>query len=300
MVGAAEFYLTPEWVEYESGLWRLRPHLIEVERGDTVLWASLVYLTQNGHIRSPRGSLYAPALYRPEMLTGRKSGREWLAAAGLVATRMRHLGLANTLNLPPHMYDSRPWDWAGFIVGNRYTYHIDFPWSASLATPAVGKQVRKAERAGYECMAVTDTDGVWDCIQATERRAGFSYGLNRSGLARAVGALHQCVIQYLCIDSRGDPASARVVQFIPGGRAIDWIAGTRDDHRSSGATQFLLSYVFQDLAARGACGIDLGGANGERIAASKADLGGALVASRTIQSPGMKTFMRFAYLRWKR
>lgn len=300
MVGAPDFFLTPEWVKYESELWRLRPHLIQVKRGETVLWTSLQYLTPKGRLRSPWGSLYAPVLFRRDLLTGRRSGREWLAAAGLAAARMRQLGLDNALNLPPHIYDGRPWAWAGFVMGDRYTYCVDFPWSTSLATPAVGKQVRKAERAGYECAVVTDVDGVWECIGATERRSGFSYRLDRLGLARAIEALGPSLILYLCHDANGDPASTRVVQFVPGGRAIDWLAGTRDDHRTSGATQLLFSYVFQDLAARGACGIDLGGANGQRIAAAKSDLGGALVASRTVQSPGIKTVLRFAYGRWKR
>jgi hypothetical protein len=219
-----------------------------------------------------------------------KIERQWLEVAEYFAAEMRKLGLGGAVSLDPTIADVRAWQWAGYRAEARYTYVIDLPYSLQTATNAVRKNIKKAERAGYCCGRTSDYTEVVGCLQETQQRQNFDYGLTEADLRN----LHQRMgddhcRMYVTRDESGQAVSSRVVLHAPGATALDWVAGTRSDHLQQGVTQQVIHHVLNDLHEAGAPSFDYGGANIAHVARSKAEWGGRLAPFYTVRPRNLRT-----------
>ncbi len=62
---------------------------------------------------------------------------------------------------------------------------------------------------------------------------------------------------YACYSPDGEMAASAIELHKPGGRALGWLAGTKTAYLSSGVSQHLYAYIFDDLAAAGALQISI-------------------------------------------
>lgn len=279
------------WLEFNRHRWGVRPETVQITApgADLPAVSVVLYLDRCGRIRLPPDNPYAAVHFQPTPTQSRvRRGRQWLEVGAALAADMRRRGLAARLRLPPDLPDVRPWQWAGFRTGVRYTYWLDLPWDADAAGAAVRKSAARAGRLGYTCARTADMAAVVRCLAETEARRGFTHRLAPADLKLALSLLGEEHLRaYACVAPDGEPASARIVLYRPGARALDWVAGTAAAHLQSGATQLLIQHVLADLARTGAPAFDFAGANLPGVAAAKATWGAHLVPCYTLEPYGM-------------
>ena len=210
--------------------------------------------------------------------TGRQPTRhgtqEWLNVAEHIVDEMKEFGVEHEYPLPPGIIDARPWTWAGTRVNVKYTLLVDFPYDVSTSS----KRVRRAEKNGYRVERTLNMSDVFGCLQETAARKGFEQPLSPEDLKIAANLLGEEHFRgYVCYDASGTPASAMIMLHQPGEWALAWVMGTREEHLSSGAAQYLYRESFADLYQAGARGLDLVGANIRGVADAKMEWNPQLV-----------------------
>jgi hypothetical protein len=81
----------------------------------------------------------------------------------------------------------------------------------------------------------------------------------------------------------------------PGGRALDWLAGTTVDALSTGATQLTIGQMLSDLQDAGVTVFDFNGADLPSVAAAKANWGGQLTPLITVEQLNPRNLARDAW-----
>jgi GNAT acetyltransferase-like protein len=288
------------WLEFNRARWRVRPYRFRYSPSDSNASAleSVLYLNARGRIVLPKLNPYLPVAFQPTPTRSPiRLCRQWLEIAQTLVDEMGERQLGATVTLPPEVTDIRPWIWAGFQVGVHYTYYNDLPIDAKRVDPAVRKKCQQARSLGYTCERSSQLTHVLACLRETEKHQRFSYGLTERDLKRLTRWLGEdCFRMYLCYSPEGRPASARLVLYCPGGRAMDWVCGTAAQHIRSGATQLLIWSVLEDLHSAGARGFDFGGANIRNVAAAKMIWGGQLVPFYSLQAEyNLRTLAKWLY-----
>lgn len=260
------------------------------------------YLDKRGRLFLPPRNPYNGLVFTPGTAGNiYRLNSQWSEAAGQLVNEMKARGVANGFVMPPEVKDVRPWQWAGFKVGVKYTFYADFPYDVNQAVhSSVRRKISKAVKLGYRCERNNNFVEVMDCLAETEARQGFKHQLTVSDLEMARDLMgDDCFRTYVSYDADGESAAAHIWLYSPGSRAIGWVGGCKTKHLSSGVNQLLLKYVLEDLQAAGACGIDDAGANIPSVAASKAKFGFRLVPYYYIEPYGLKQIALSAINWWK-
>lgn len=288
----------PGWLEFNawrSGLQVVRFSTLPDDAPDDATGVRAVfYLDRRGKLRLPATNPYMSAVFQ----TGRgsPSGRTatWHRVAAGLVDEMRKRGVGNQLYLPPDIDDVRPWIWRGFFVNVRYTYYLDFPAETTVLGRSAKADARAAVKAGLTVERVSDVEPVVECLIASEARAGFSTHLGIPELRFALRCLGEDSLRmYVCRDRQGRPTSTAVVLHSPGARAVSWVGGTKTESLADGAAYAGLRFAFDDVAAAGASGVDLCGANAPSVAAFKSHFGGRLVPNYGVRTYSLRTAARF-------
>jgi hypothetical protein len=294
-----------KWQEHCESRLSVAPEIVHFSHSacDTFKVEASYYLDRQGRIWIPP---FNPGPYFPIRVTlppGESSlstNRKWLDVGRDLARDMRARGLAQTVALPPGITDVRPWQWEGFRVEVLYTYVLDLPYDTSLMRPHVRRSIRKAEKQGYSCMRVTRMDDVYSCLAETQERQGFDLKISMDDLTSAQNVLGNDVLRaYVAYAPDGTPASSTVEIHEPGGRSVGWLAGTRCDHLTSGASQLLHSFIMDDLTLHGATSYDFAGANIPSVAYSKLQWGARLEPFYTIQGGNVMDVARQVRRYWR-
>ena len=291
------------WLEFNRLKWNVRPIKIRVPGPDAEppVAEAVLYLDKSGQVYHPRRNPYLPIRFQPTPTVLRhRLTRQWLEVAEMLVVELRQRGLKNTLTLPPEVCDIRPWQWAGFQAGIRYTYFIDLPFNVELTNKGIGTQVRKAEKLGFRCARTTNMSDVMACLRDTETRQGFSYGLSTADLELASQLLGEEHFRaYVCYAPEGQVASASVLLHQTGAPAIGWLGGTRTAYLGDGLNQLVETFIIGDIEAGGASGYDLCGANLPSIAATKANWGARLLPYYSIESYSVRRLAKWTLNWWR-
>jgi hypothetical protein len=220
-------------------------------------------------------------------------------AADAFARDLRHRGLSGTIALPPEIRDLRALTWQGFRIGVRYTLVQDLPVSDASVDRDQRRRARQAAAAGYRCELTESFPDVLSCISDTEGRQRFRYGLTIDDLRTLQASLGDGFRAYICHDPSGRPAASRLLLHCPEGEAVDWVNGTATAHVNSGASQLLLRYMLDDLAAVGARALDWEGANIPSVAAAKERWGGRIETWLTVESLSFQSLARWIYAQFR-
>jgi hypothetical protein len=279
---------TPEWQAFTRQFWRVDPVQLDfAPRGPNgPALRGVFYADSRGRLQLPPYQPCLPLQFTPTPgAASYRAERQWVETARLLVDEMLVRGTRGELTFPPGLTDPRPWKWAHFRVTPRFTNLIDLPFSWDGADRVARQQAHKAERAGFVCGPADDLSKALACLGGSQRRRGFAYGMTLEGLELAMRLLGREALRvYACHSPSGEPATARVMLHRPGGRALDWMAGTRDEHLKSGATQLLLAHALEDLHRAGATGYDSCGADLEGVACAKLVWGGRLVTQYSVQA----------------
>jgi hypothetical protein len=286
------------WLAFNERKWGVRAERVRYpdERGAL---SAVLYLDRRGRVTLPRLNPYLPVEYEARRTVPYRAVRAWNRAADAFAQDLRHRGLAGTIAFPPPIRDLRAMSWHGFRIGVRYTLIQDLPVSDTSMDPDTRRRARRAAAAGYRCELTDSFPDVLRCIADTEQRQRFRYGLTIDDLRTLQASLGEGFRAYICRDSTGRPAAARLLLHCPQGEAVDWVNGTRTAQMTSGAAQLLLSYTLDDLAAAGARTIDWEGANIPSIAAAKERWGGRIETWLTVESFSLHSLARWIYAQFR-
>lgn len=285
----------PGWIEFNS--WRTG---LQVEHFSLALTSNgpevraVLYLDRRGRVRFPPNNPFLPIVFRSERQ--RESGRtaDWLKVAGPLAEEMRQRGVVNATSLPPDVDDVRPWTWLGLSVGVGYTYLLDLPFDVSRADRGTRRTCDRAAGQGMRVERVSEVEPVLECLTETEARQGFSHRMGPRELRTAANLLGPDNLRmYASIDRDGQIASSVAIVHAPGTRAVGWVGGTKTTYLADGAGHLLWPYVFADLAAAGATGLDFCGANIKTVAGFKAGWGARLAATYHVRTYSMRAGARY-------
>jgi len=285
------------WLEFNRIKWGVQPRRINLSAKGSGLPSidAIFFLDKRGKICLPPRNPYMALFFKSTPTNAPyRLYRQWLDIADSLVKEMRNRGLASTLALPPWITDVRPWQWAGFKTGLKYTLYIKFPYDIKQARKSIQKDISKAINAGFTCEKTTDINNVFSCLLETEARQGFNHQLTLKDLELArelLGNEHFRI--YVCFAPNGEPASAYIWLHLRGTWAVGWVGGSKTAYLSSGVTQFLTKFIMEDLYASGAAGIDWAGANIPGVAAAKANWGSSLAPYYTIEAYGLKQMAKW-------
>ena len=284
----------PGWLDFNAWRSGLQARRFTSGDGGGPGLRAVFYLDRRGRIRLPANNPYLPVVFRSSRQRGSGRTAQWHEAAGVLADEMRRRGAANQLYLPPDVEDVRPWSWRGFFVGVRYTYYLDLPYDPTLMAKSLRSDLQRAKTHGMTVERVRDVDLVLECLAESEIRQGFSHNMGRRELLELQAQLGDDALRiYIGFDARGRPANANVALHASGAWAISWIGGTKSANLTHGADPFVMRYMFDDLHAAGAIGVDLCGANMPSVAAFKAKWGARLVTNYGVRTYSLRTGARF-------
>ncbi len=291
------------WLEFNRLKWGLQPLQMRFSEKGRAFPAveAILYLDEKGHVRMPAMNPYLPVAFFPTPATlSSRLERQWLSVSGLMAEECRRRGLASSVSFPPQLTDVREWQWRGFIASVRYTFYLELPIDERQIDSSVRNKINKATRNGFICQRGASLPGVFSCLKETEERQRFSHSLSLGDLQLLYRLLGEETFRcYVCYAPNGEVASTRIILFRNGARAVDWVAGTKQMYLTSGATQYLTSFVLDDLSEAGAKGFDYAGANIRTVAAAKAAWGGQLVPSYVTEQPRLKGIAKYAINYWR-
>jgi hypothetical protein len=281
------------WLDFNGQRTGLTAHRFSTSGGGAEARAVL-YLDRRGRVKLPPDNPYLPVVF--ESASQRPSSRtaDWLRVAAPLVEEMRRRGLANLITFPPDVEDVRPWRWRSFLVGVRYTSWLDFPYDSIALDRGAKRSVDKALKHGMTVERTDDVTLVAECLAETAANAGFAPGIGRRELDDAATLLGPDHLRmYVCHDRDGRAASSCAVLHAPAARALSWQAGTKRGGTADGASQLMWRFVFDDLAAAGATGLDSCGANIESVADFKSRLGFRLRPTYTVRTYALRTAARF-------
>ena len=291
------------WLEFNRLMWDVTPQRVRFTAAGKELPAvdAVLYLDKNGQLCRPNLNLYLPVAMVPtDTSCPARLERQWLDVGTQLAEGMRGYGMAEMLPLPPEIQDVRPWQWAGFNAEVFYTYCLDLPRDRPYPK-TIRNSINRSKRAGFTCIQERDLKPLFECLQSTEERQGFSHNITRHDLELARDLLGDETLRvYVCYAPNGEPASALAELHVPGTRAIGWLAGTKTDYLSEGVAQHLQAYSIADLADAGATGYDFVGASTvPAVARAKSQWGARLVPHYSIEGGRVRTVLRHARKLWQ-
>ena len=291
------------WLEFNRHKWGVTPHRLRfavAQTPDSAHLEAVLYTDRKGRLFVPNRNPYIPVGFTSHAQLPARAGRQWLDCAGQLAAEMARRGTANAIDLPPAVTDVRPWRWAQFNVGIKYTLCLDFPYDLSRADKPLRSRVRKLEQQGYRVERTTDLPLVHQCLVETEARKGFNHQLSLRDLEMARDLLGDDHFRcYTCFAPDGEAASSTIILHRAGGWALAWVGGTHTRHVPSGAHSYLDAVIVRELQADGAAGFDLAGANIPSVAAAKANFGARLVPYFSVEGYGVKPLAKWVRGWWR-
>jgi hypothetical protein len=294
-----------QWISYCKIRWGVSPVRVRYGAGgqSALSIEALYYLDKHGRIlESPvhPGPYLSVVTHLPANVLPEDSAEQWLVAAQLMARDMRLRGLASKLALPPTIVDVRPWLWEGFLVSPLYTYYVDLPHDRSQVRTQVKGHARQAAKAGYTCKQTDNLNDVVDCLNDSQKRQNFDIHLGLLDLTVLQRELGEDTLRtYVGYAPDGEPASASVNIHETGGAVINWLAGTKSSHLSSGINQLLTASILDDVEKAGASAFDFAGANLQSVATAKQQWGGRLKPFYSIDGGSITELARDMRRYWR-
>ncbi|WP_377887630.1 GNAT family N-acetyltransferase [Alkalihalobacillus sp. R86527] len=288
---------SPRWHEFNEAKWGVKTHKIAVSESAKKYPCieGTFFLNKKNQIVQPPLNAYTPILFKS---TPTNSPRRLYHQRSRLSEKLIHhmldIGVSNNvLFLPTDYTDVRPWKWANFDVGVRYTFLMNFPYSIEKAGPSVRSRYRKLCQNGFRVERTNDMSLIYNCLIETEIRNGFSHSLSLKDLELAQDIMGEDMMRsYVTYSPDGKPVSGSVVLHKENGRGISWLVGYKRDYAQDSPNTLMDVFCFSDLHKAGATGIDLVGANMKSVADNKAAWGGEMVPYYTIELNSWKTVAR--------
>ncbi len=202
------------------------------------------------------------------------------AAADALLARAERDGAVHRWALAPALDDARPFAWRDWSVSVRYTRVVtlsdaDAVWRS--ISPAMRRQIKKGERAGYSLELSEDVAIAVAHYRATFEARSVAPRVPVERMAHLLGAaLERRLAELWVLRSIEGAPAASCALVRDARRGYYWLAGTDPAHRQEGAMPTLIWLLFQRF-----CGelpaFDFVGANIPSVARFKRGFGGELI-----------------------
>jgi hypothetical protein len=283
------------WGEFNKQKWNCQVLLKRFQAPNSKAYCDCIFfLNEKGKLYLPPLNFYHPVEFSPTPTNKSfRISRQWHEIADVMLKEMVNNGSNVDFVLPPYIQDIRPWKWAGFQVGVKYTYQIKFPYMPEQLDGQIKRWINKANSEGYVSIKTDNFNDVHQCLIETEARKGFDHQLSISDMELAKDLLgEQSFRCYVCYSKDGVPVSASIILILNNRCAMGWVLGTKHAYLNHGVTQQLIDYTFKDLSSIGVGAFDFCGANIPSVSEAKSQWGGGLVPYYTVRRHGIKEVLR--------
>ena len=283
------------WAQFNTEKWKCETRRVHFDAPNSPAYVEgLFFLNKQGKLYLPPLNPYHPLTFHPTPTDKPyKLDSQWHEIAKIMIPEMLKLRGSASFVFPPEFKDIRPFLWHGFKSHVKYTYYVDFPFSLEQASTEIRNKIKKAEKAGYYSARSNNMNDVYQCLQGTESRQGFSHHMNLEDLKLAQSILGEHALRaYICYSKEGEPVSASVVVALNKERAFGWIASSKTEHLNQGVAQQSQYFAIQDLAQCGFEGLDFAGANLPSVAKAKSHWGTTVTPYYLVRTPGYREVLR--------
>lgn len=289
-------FRSPGWIKFNELKWGLRARELSFKNEGSGVpeMRMTLYLGKNGRIRPVPHQLFHPVVFKSTTTKWPyRLENQWLKATSDITAQMLEIGLSGQFSMDVPVADLRAWQWSQFRAETLYTHVVDFPFDLANTSSSIRNALKKAGNAGYVCERTNDAQAVMNCVNATEKRQGFTHGITVKDirlLQQLMGRDH-CRF-YVCRSTDGSPVASEVVLLgETGDVAIEWLAGSIPEHHSRGPHHFLTKYIYEELQSDGLSEVNLAGSNMPNLSAYKSEWGGRLTQYYSITQRGMRSVL---------
>ena len=293
----------PNWIEFNQCHWNLKAELIELNPPKGTSWSlkTVIYFNRNGQIVTPPRNPHIPIEFHCSSNKPSSINRRKRIAFTEIARLYNSYRLGSNLVLSPVVNDIRPFQWEGMVASPRFTYHLNLVNYTSLFDSSILKISRKAKFLGYVCEETKDYDAVQECLKASENRKGFSHQVDALALEKLSNLIgDEGFVCFLCRSPFGDPVGARVALYVPGGMALAWSAGVKNQALKDGVNNLLGEYALKFFSAKKCSIFDFVGANIPSVATMKESWGGDLICYYAVCQRNFRNIAKDTYLTFKK
>lgn len=283
------------WAQFNTEKWKCETRHVKYCAPNSPAYVEgLFFLNKRGKLYLPPLNPYHPLIFHPTPTDKPyKLDSQWHEVAKIMIPDMLKLRGPASFVFPPEFRDIRPFLWSGFKANIKYTYYVDFPFTLEQASTEIRSRIKKADAKGYRTVLSHNMADVYECMQGTESRQGFSHHMNLEDLKLAQNILGEQVLRsYVCYSKEGEPVSTDVVVALNEKRAIGWISSCKTEHLSHGIAQQSHYFCMQDLFLNGYEGLDFAGANLPSVAKAKSHWGTEITPYYLIRTPGYREVLR--------
>ncbi|WP_164545782.1 GNAT family N-acetyltransferase [Paenibacillus albus] len=286
-----------KWAEFNRRKWNCKAELMTFRaEGTEAECTSLFFMNRSGKLFLPPLNYYNHVVFKPTPTSKNyKLTRQWLRVAEQMTLEMTNKGCTVDFVFPPEINDVRPWRWANYQLGVKYSYRIKLPYEDSASDTTVRKRIEKANALGYVSRQADRMEDVHVCLIETAKRKGFKQDLTVEDLELMRSILGDDIFKaYVCYSKDGEPVSASVELVLSKECALGLMLGTKKEHLQSGVAYQMTAFMLQDMAALGVEQYDFCGANIPSVAESKSKWGAELVPYFTVRKRSFKDWLREA------
>lgn len=297
-VGDSDVFFSEGWTVFNEIKWGVTSKKVHINGNETnqpSLEVNL-FLNKQGKIVRPPMNPYLPIRFKTTSTSNKfRQNAQWLSICKSLMHEFSEHDLSNTIFLPTQIVDIRPWQWAGLRTSVRYTYVVEFPYNLGQADTEVRRKINKAQKHGYVCERTTNMRHVFECLLETETRQGFTHQLTLADLELALELISEDhLLAYVAYTPSGEPVSAEIILYSPGGYGYGWACGNKKEHLKNGVNQYLMHFAMEDLKSNCAKGLDLCGANIPSVAQAKMSWGVNVKPYYTIDSFSIQTLTKWS------
>lgn len=228
------------------------------------------------HIISPSNL----SLYMPIILSEGLDFRDIVDVSIQLATLLKSkYDIIRSIGNTKELYDIRGFQWLGYDIKVGYTAITDLKnFDFNTIDRSQKKQIKKAEKAGFNTIPWDNTDVMWDLWNKTFKRQKISSPVSSYGLKY----IYQKIKErnsgqgFVTFTKSGEPVSFRLCLWNNQNTAYDWIAGTDSSYFILGASSFNAWTTLNYLKSQGFSIFDWCGANIQSIANFKLSFGAKL------------------------
>ncbi|MCR8641084.1 GNAT family N-acetyltransferase [Paenibacillus sp. N1-5-1-14] len=293
-----DVFFSDGWATFNEVKWGVTSKRINLVGYDTdqPSMHAMLFLNKEGRIVRPPMNPYLPIQFKGTSTSNVfRLNSQWLSLCKPLLQEFSQHQFSNTIFLPPHIQDIRPWQWAGLRTSVRYTYIIEFPYHIQQADATVRQKIKKAHKNGYIMERSTNMEHVFACLEETEAHQNFKHQITLEDLKLAYSLLgDKHFLAYVAYAPNGEPASAEIILYTPDGFGYGWACGNKREHLKYGTQFALTSYAIDDLKAMGAKGLDMCGANIPSVAQTKMSWGTPIAPYYTVDNFSIQTLTKWS------
>lgn len=301
-IGVGDPLFNPGWIQFNLQQCSGTAEVLELgpKKGTSWQLRTVIYRNKRGELFNPPCNPHMPIEFYSSNMRGGAYSRRMRLAVQELSEVYKNNGIRGGVNLSPVIQDVRPFLWKGMQVNPKYTYHIDMACYPENFDKNILNKARKAKGLGYTCEISNDFESIESCFERLDRKSRLRRFISSSALASLYDNLgSDGFVAFLCKDVQGIPVGVWIRLYTPGGMALAWLAGIKEDVLSDGVNNLLGEFAFKFFCDKGCTVFDYVGNDTQPVAEMREEWGGKLVCYYSVRERNVMNSAKEAYFATK-